>query len=95
MSNPAAPFANRPAKPDVTRLASGAIAIFVGGAYQISDDAGAASLRDKLSALLPAPTPQQLYQQADAEFCRQLAAELEQVEAGGCAPPVFASKPHA
>jgi len=91
MSTPA-PFASRPAKPQVTRLPDGRIGIFIGGAYQFTDDAGAASLREQLDEMLPAPTSRELYEQAERNFLAVLNRELESVDAGGCAPPVIATR---
>lgn len=50
MSN--APFVMLPAKPEAIRLADGRFAVFVGGAYQFTDRAGIARLRDLLDTLL-------------------------------------------
>lgn len=82
-------FANRPCKPQVTRLPDGRIGIFIGSAYQFTDDAGAASLRQQLDELLPPVTAQEKYLQAEQDFLRILERELETVETGGCAPPVM------
>lgn len=99
MNSNRTPFAGRPAKPQATRLPDGRIGIFIGSAYQFTTDEGARSLRDQLDELLqPTPPPdisRRLYEQADRAFSAQLAAELQQVEAGGCAPPILASKARA
>jgi hypothetical protein len=47
-----APFIGRPAKPKVARLDNGRIGIFVGSAYEFTDDAGARSLRQQLDDVL-------------------------------------------
>lgn len=90
MSIPA-PFSSQPCKPQVTRLPDGRIGIFIGGAYQFTDDAGARSLREQLDELLPAPTARELYEKADREFLAVLNRELEIVDPGSGAPPVIAS----
>lgn len=92
MSTPE-PFANRPSKPQVTRLPDGRIGIFIGSAYQFTDDAGLRSLRDQIDELLPAPTAREHYEQAERDFLAVLNRELESVDAGGCAPPVIATRP--
>ncbi|EIL99115.1 hypothetical protein [Rhodanobacter thiooxydans] len=91
MSTPA-PFANRPSKPQVTRLPDGRIGIFIGGAYEFTDDAGLRSLCDQAAELLPAPTAREDYEQAERDFLAVLNRELESVDAGGCAPPVIAMR---
>lgn len=87
-----APFASRPRKPQVTRLPDGRVGIFIGGAYQFTDDAGARSLRKQLDELLPATTAREHYEQAERDFLGVLNRELESVDAGGCAPPVIATR---
>lgn len=91
MSSPA-PFTSRPTKPQVMRLPDGRIGIFIGDAYRFTDDAGAASLREQLDEVLPAPTARELYEQADRDFLAVLNREMESVDAGGCTPPVIATR---
>lgn len=90
MNHPA-PFANHPAKPQVTRLPDGRIGVFMGSAYQFTDDAGARSLRDQIDELLPATTAREHYEKAEHDFLGILNRELESIECGGCAPPVLAT----
>lgn len=80
-------FSNRPCKPEVTRLPDGRIGVFMGGAYQFTDNAGATSLRDKLNAVLPAPSARELYEQADREFISMLEKELADSPAAPRHPP--------
>lgn len=88
------PFADRPTKPQVTRLPDGRIGIFIGAAYQFTDDEGARSLREQLDELLPAPTAhelyetaRELYEKADREFLAVLNRELESIDPGSGAAP--------
>jgi hypothetical protein len=90
MTETRTPFASRLAKPQVTRLPDGRIGVFMGSAYQFTDDAGARSLRDQLDDVLQVETPTGAL--VDGDFCKVLHRELESVAAGGCAPPVLASK---
>lgn len=90
--NTPAPFTGRPAKPLVTRTQGGRIAIFIGAAYQYTDDEGARSMRDQLNAVLAKPTPRERFEEADRQFITQLTRELDHVECGGEAPPVIATK---
>lgn len=66
-----------PCKPQVARLPDGRIGVFMGAAYQFTDDAGATSLRDQLTQVLPAVTPRQHYEQAEQEYLYLLQRELE------------------
>ncbi len=92
------PFATRPTKPQVTRLPDGRIGIFIGSAYQFTDDAGARSLYDQLGDLLVPDNKRDplsaraMYEQNDRQFTALLQRELEAVECGGCAPTVMVSK---
>lgn len=92
--NATTPFPARATKPQATRLPDGRVAIFIGSAYQFTDDAGAANLRDQLDVLLQPPpaTARQLYEQAERDLLKMMSAELDRVECGGCAPPVFVNK---
>jgi len=60
------PFANRPAKPQVVRMHDRRVAIFMGAAYQFTDDAGAPSLRDQLDLVLRA-SPREVYDEAERQ----------------------------
>lgn len=51
----AQPFGSYPQKAEVTRLPDGRIGIFIGGAYQFTDDTHAARLRDDLDEVLRTP----------------------------------------
>ena len=67
------PFANRPAKPQVVRMHDRRIAVFMGAAYQFTDDVGAASLRDQLDQLLR-PSPREVYDEAERQARAHAAA---------------------
>lgn len=68
------PFASRPCKPQVTRLPDGRFGVFMGSAYQFTDDDGIRSLRDQIDELLQAePTPRTC---DDRELCAALHREL-------------------
>lgn len=79
-----APF---PCKPQVTRLPDGRIGIFVGTAYQFTDDAGARSLREQLDDLLPAVTARAHYEASDRALLAELHRELESIDPGDRPPP--------
>lgn len=49
---PDKPFPGHPTKPQACRLEDGRIAIFIGSAYEFTDDAGARRLRDNIDTLL-------------------------------------------
>lgn len=76
MSSQATPFGNRPTKPLAVRNADGSIGIFIGAAYQITDDAGAARFRDAIDILLAHPTGGAKHDQGERELLQQLTAEL-------------------
>lgn len=89
---PNKPFTSRPAKPDVVRMDDGRIGIFVGSAYQFTDDTGARTMRDKLDAVLAGNAERDHFNQADRNFCAQLTRELEQIQCGGEASPADSTK---